>query len=103
MDYTFTIVDHQTRAPIEGTISYYRGMDKVAGSTTVGTGGVSVDVPSDITQIQVSSDGYYTYTTQVATLFDSTEFQLDKKPSMLKYILIGGAIALGLRSVYKNH
>lgn len=94
MQYTITIVDSGTRKPIEGFLTFYAGLQQARNYTPVPKTGITVDIPAEITQVLVHSEGYYDYTARVETLYDTTEVQLEKKPSILPVLLIGIAVGV---------
>lgn len=81
-----------TREPLAGFLTYYAGLNQARNYTPVSASGITVDIPSEVTQVQVNSPGYYSYTTRVDTLYDTTEIQLEKKPAIWGYVAVGIAV-----------
>lgn len=94
MQYTITIVDSKTRKPIAGFLTFYAGLNQARNYTPVQESGITIDIPGTITQVLVSSDGYYSYTARVDSLYDTTEVQLEKKPSIFPVLLVGIAVGV---------
>lgn len=104
MGIKLTIVDSDTKKPLAGTVTYNAGMQQVRTFTDIpATGGYLIDLgTSDINTITVSSPGYYDYVGRVDSLFDWTEIRLDKKPSVLPYVLIGSGLTLAVIYFWKR-
>lgn len=94
MQYTINIVDSKTREPLSGFLTFYAGLSQARNYTPVQKSGITIDIPDSITQVVVSADGYYSYTARVETLYDTTEVQLEKKPSILPVLLAGIAVGV---------
>jgi len=94
MDYRFTIVSAKDHSALNGTVQLYSGQLKAGLPVAIPPQGATISIPDNVTQVQVSSAGYYDHYSAVSDLYDVTEFRLDKKPDTLLLIGVGAGIAL---------
>lgn len=90
--------------PLPGTVRYLSSAGGVIGQQEINPQGgqLNPDLLSGAAVIEVSAEGYYSFSTPTDTLHDDNQFILVKKESPIKYIVMGAAALFILNQITKR-